>query len=552
MLLKVENLAKVKGCNEPRWSGEILFPNRADRTKILLIYFQDCWNVNELYCPHEKELLLTAEISKDGQLRCPRHNHCYSMNTFQDYILTARETGLEQFNIQLSSQSLSVKQNLELLDELHALRKANQLLEDQVVDTLGQMDVMLNEVEDSKKQIEMNFQKQASMTRLFSRLISSIREVMLVINNQGKIQSCNIQAEKTFQLNTTELEGRNPDELLPQEVIKQLHEKVSNNRFNATQSLIYEAIRQDPKIEMEIYLDTKQKTDINEDCNHLLIGSMLYSNSGMEEGCVILISDISMVKQRERDVRKQLVQSEKIVSMGQLVAGVAHELNTPIGVCVTSVSITMEMLDEISENLEQKKLSENQLKNHLDVSRESLSLTEKNLQRTGKLINSFKEIAIDESLSETTSFGLYKLIKELCLSIEAPLIDDVEISINGDTNLTINSQREIWLQVLHGLFLNSLHHAFRGNKQDKKSISLSYTLIEKHLQFIFIDNGCGMNKEQIKKIFDPFYTTSRGKGNIGLGMHIVYNMVDQIFKGTIECQSEIGIGTTFKLSVPII
>lgn len=252
-----------------------------------------------------------------------------------------------------------------------------------------------------------------------------------------------------------------------------------------------------------------------------------------------------------KNTQKQLVEQEKNASLGRLVAGVAHEINTPLGVCIMSASFMVSKLNCLNEKFESGKLSKNYFKICYLELNESADLLSNNLKRASNLVTSFKEVAVDQSANEFRHFKLCDYLSKIMRSLQPKLTQqniDLKLIFDGD-DFEIFSNPGAISQVIANIIENALIHGF--NKLDSGEITVTATKETYHIILSVSDNGKGMNDETLKCIFDPFFTTTRHTGATGLGMHIVYNLVSQQLNGEIECDSKIGQGTTIILKLPI-
>lgn len=251
-----------------------------------------------------------------------------------------------------------------------------------------------------------------------------------------------------------------------------------------------------------------------------------------------------------RNTQKQLVESEKMVALGSLVAGVSHEINTPLGIGVTASSYLGEKTKTILELYENQKLKRSDLENYLKNMQETSSIIETNLTRASELVKSFKQVAVDRSNEGRRTFWIKAYLEDVLVSLSPRLKKTRHrITIEGDDDLQIHSDPGAISQVFTNLIMNSLIHAFREDEQGEIKILLQRN--HDHLNILYSDNGKGMVPNVMERIFDPFFTTNRGGGGTGLGMHIVYNLVTQSLDGIIQCESTPGVGTKFTISIPI-
>jgi signal transduction histidine kinase len=250
------------------------------------------------------------------------------------------------------------------------------------------------------------------------------------------------------------------------------------------------------------------------------------------------------------DMQDKLVESEKMVSLGALVAGIAHEINTPIGICLTSISLINDHNKMISEQYQSQQLSEEDLAYYLDLSHKSAHLALDNIHKIVKLITLFKSLSIDQENDDAQCFNLYQHLYDCIHILSTHDLNRYHIKIIGDNQLTIQSDQKIFFDIINHLISNSLIHAFANQASGK--ITIQFLIKKEQLILHYNDNGCGIPIDILNKLFDPFITSKRGEGCSGLGTHIVYNLVVQKLKGTIQCHSQLNKGTTFDITIPII
>ena len=246
----------------------------------------------------------------------------------------------------------------------------------------------------------------------------------------------------------------------------------------------------------------------------------------------------------------QLVENEKMASLGDMVAGVAHEVNTPIGLGVTASTLLSDRLDEIKQHFENKTLKSSQLKKFLDDGQENITMIYRNLDRAAKLIASFKQVAVDQSSEESSEFNVKTLLDEVLLSLAPQLRNEsIHIELVCPDELTIYSKPGPINQILINLIINSVLHGFENSDEGK--INISVMLLSDQLQISYRDDGQGIDEAIKTRIFEPFTTTKRGSGGSGLGMHLVYNLVTQALNGQIHFTSEKNHGVDFEITFPV-
>lgn len=246
----------------------------------------------------------------------------------------------------------------------------------------------------------------------------------------------------------------------------------------------------------------------------------------------------------------QLVESEKMASLGDMVAGVAHEVNTPIGLGVTASTLLADRIDEVQTAFEDKTLKSSQLKKFLHEGSENIAIIYRNLNRAADLISSFKKVAVDQSNEDVHSFDVKELLTEVLLTLRPQLHSlPYVIDIDCPQALVIASKPGPINQILINLIMNSIIHGFEGQNSGK--INITVMKLSNQLNILFQDDGIGVDETIKNKIFDPFTTTKRGKGGSGLGLHLVYNLVTQALGGTIALKSELGKGVSIEINFPI-
>ncbi len=255
--------------------------------------------------------------------------------------------------------------------------------------------------------------------------------------------------------------------------------------------------------------------------------------------------------ERLKKMQESLVQTEKMAALGELVAGVAHEINTPVGIGVTAASHLEDNTMKFAGIYDSGELTRDDFEKYINVATESSEIILSNMRRAADLIQSFKQVAIDQLSEELRDFNVKKYINEILTSLHSKFKNTgYEIVIVCMDDLNINSYPGVFSQILTNLLINSLIHGFEG--VETGIIEIEVFERDGIINIIYQDSGCGISEDNIKRIFDPFYTTKRGLGGSGLGLHIIYNLVTQTLGGAISCSSVIGEGTRFDLSYPCV
>jgi predicted ATPase/signal transduction histidine kinase len=261
-------------------------------------------------------------------------------------------------------------------------------------------------------------------------------------------------------------------------------------------------------------------------------------------------NELNETLQSLRRAQNQLIESEKLASLGQLVAGVAHEINTPVGVAVTGASTLAEETARLSELYRQGTMKRSDLDRFIDTASTISKLLLSNMERAATLVQSFKEVAIDQTSQERRVFHLKTYIDEVLLNL-MPILRKTghRVIVECDERIEADTYPGALSQVLTNFVMNSLLHAFDEDDRGTMTITVSLPISET-IELRFADNGKGISPEHLSKIFDPFFTTMRGRGGSGLGLNIIYNLVSAGLQGTISVQSEVGAGTVFTVRFP--
>ena len=251
--------------------------------------------------------------------------------------------------------------------------------------------------------------------------------------------------------------------------------------------------------------------------------------------------------------QEKLVESEKMAALGNLVAGIAHEVNTPLGIALTSVSNCKEELKDIYRDFENDELTEQGFKDFEAICSEGLNLAETSLMRAANLVQDFKRTSADQTSLEIEEIALDEYIPRVCNPLKPMLRkEQVELSIDVTPNLVITTCPGIIAQLLTNLISNAQRHAFGTSvNNDVNRVSVSCSKNAKGIVISVQDNGKGIPEALHKKVFEPFYTTARDKGGTGLGLNILYNLVRQKFNGEIDLTSTLGEGTKVTVCIPV-
>ncbi len=234
-----------------------------------------------------------------------------------------------------------------------------------------------------------------------------------------------------------------------------------------------------------------------------------------------------------------------------MVAGIAHEVNTPIGNSLMAASILDNATNKFKKSFDLGEFKKSSLEAYLEKAKSSSEILLNNLERDGKLIESFKQVAVDQSSLEQRHFQVKDYIESVIVSLDPQLkYTPHQIKVIGDQAIAMWSYSGALSQIVTNLVINSLTHAYHGLARSGY-LQFELTQQDDKVIIIYSDDGKGIPSESLAKIFEPFFTTARDRGGSGLGLHIIYNLVTQNLKGTIVCESEVGIGTKFIITLPL-
>jgi|GEM_PF-933175 len=281
-------------------------------------------------------------------------------------------------------------------------------------------------------------------------------------------------------------------------------------------------------------------------------------NNELEEKVVLRTEQLAAKTQQALDsltqlkaTQQQLIEHEKHASLGRLVAGIAHEINTPLGISITAASTMEDVIHDIYSKANSGKLKKDEFSSSYQRLLESSSIVITNLRRTSDLVSSFKQVAVDQSSEELRRFNLHDYLTKIIRSLQPKITQsnsNLEL-ICEDKSLEIFSSPGAIAQIITNLVENALIHGFTGTESGLIKIRFHKTAAS--IELSVSDNGKGMAPEVRECVFDPFFTTARQSGGSGLGMHIVYNLVTQQLHGDIECKSQPGEGTIYSITFPI-
>tara|TARA_Y100001960_G_scaffold189793_1_gene198896 strand:- start:2212 stop:3186 length:975 start_codon:yes stop_codon:yes gene_type:complete len=252
-----------------------------------------------------------------------------------------------------------------------------------------------------------------------------------------------------------------------------------------------------------------------------------------------------------KETQATMIENEKMASLGNLVAGVAHEINTPLGISITSSSFASTEIDHIIKDYEEGKLEASVFTESMKSVSESFDILNTNLQRAALLVSSFKQIAVDQTDESAYQFFIKEHVEKLVVSLSHELRrKGVTVDVICNEGLKIESYTSAYIQIFTNLITNSIKHGFEDWDREKL-ITISIYEELNDLIIDYRDTGRGIPESVKGKVFEPFVTTKRGTGGTGLGANIIYNIVSQRLNGKIECLYDVEQGAHFLLTIPL-
>ncbi|UXY16761.1 PAS domain S-box protein [Chitiniphilus purpureus] len=382
-------------------------------------------------------------------------------------------------------------------------------------------------------------------------------------DTEGRVLFWNHASEKLFGWNEAEAVGRRAADFMFSEVdhhnfVGVLHHIAATGE--ATEPTEWPVTRRDGRIawtlstQFAIDLENGRTgfvcMDVDITVRKQYEDELRLARDRLEEAVAERTRALQAANEELRQAMNQLVQSEKLASLGSLVAGIAHELNTPLGNTVTVSSTLKEKVAEFRTRLDGDRLKRSDLASFVDTCGEAAALIEKGAQRASELISNFKQVAVDTASTRRRDFDLKQTVTEV-LSTLRPQFKHTphRVVLDLPEGIRLQSYPGPLEQVLTNLVTNSLTHGFAASEAGVIRIHAG-RIDERELHLIYEDNGCGIPQTLRSRVFDPFFTTRLGQGGSGLGLYIVYNLVHRILGGRLELDEAAQGGVRFTLILP--
>ncbi len=410
----------------------------------------------------------------------------------------------------------------------------------------------------ARKQAEM---KAADSQSRIEAVLNTAVDSIVTIQADGTVESFNKAAETMFGYPAAKVIGKNISMLMPEQYAKRhdgylqkylaggdakvigVGREVVGKRADGSEFPMELAVSEMVVDGMRMF--TGIVRDITE--RKAAEKKLQEANEQLESKVIKRTAKLESTIDQLRQTQDHLIETEKMASLGSLVAGVSHEINTPVGVGLTAATTLTEDLSALRKAIETGALTRGAFDEFLEKTALSSEIITSNLVRTHDLVRSFKQVAIDQTHVERRRFKLHAYLDEIIVSLRPQLKrTEVAVLVDCDEDLEVETFPGAIAQIVTNLINNSLIHAYPDTAK-KGVITISATKAGKDCLFEYHDDGAGMSADVAKRIFDPFFTTRRGQGGTGLGMNIVYNLATVQMGGTIRCESEQGAGTRFYL-----
>jgi len=424
-------------------------------------------------------------------------------------------------------------------------------------DEVGRLIDDFNQMLDQVKLRETALHDSAARLRA---IVDTAVDGIITIDSRGHIESFNPAAEFIFGYAPDEVVGRNVSMLMPAPYRQEHDGYLTNYLSTGIKKIIGSGrevvgLRKDgTSFPMELAVSDmsigsqRKFTGLVRD-----ITARKRTESELRRLNLSLESQVTETRQalnQLRDAQTQLVQSEKLASLGSLVAGMAHEINTPLGIGVSAASTLQVLAEQIRERHDSGEMTRSDLKRFVQAAIDSSDLVLKNLQRAADLMQSFKQVTVDQASGERRRFALKPYLDEVITSLSPKFKGNQHrVRVNCPDDLVVDGYPGAVAQIVTNFITNSMMHAYPERKDGQMEIGAS--IQGDDVVLAYRDDGVGIEPANLGRVLDPFFTTRRGTGGSGLGLHVVYNLVTQRLGGTVQVKSEPGNGAEFIVRFPV-
>lgn len=407
-----------------------------------------------------------------------------------------------------------------------------------------------------RNNLKASFEEIKFKEERYRSLVENVETMIYSLSPEGVFLSINHSAEKELKANRSEIIGKHYseifkhsqninqiDDLMKRTKNKKVKQHVQLDSINRDGKRIILSVTLIPLLnahnEIVLYIGANTNiTDLIEAQEHI---ENLHASENERLA--------HLVEQRTKElehVMSELVNKEKLASLGSLVSGIAHEINTPLGVSVSAASLLESKTRDVITALKSNQLHKDTLIDYINNVDETEQILSNNLKRASNLVKSFKDIAVNQSIEEKINFNVYDYIQSILLSLKHEYKHkNHTFEVKCPKDLYLYSYSGAFSQILTNFIMNSIIHGFKDKIAGHVIIEVIET--DSTVKLIYSDDGAGMTKDVLKRIFEPFYTTNRGQGGSGLGLNVVYNIVTGQLDGKINCTSKPNSGTIFTI-----
>ena len=396
-------------------------------------------------------------------------------------------------------------------------------------------------------------------TAQIKAIVDTVIDGIITITGNGIIDAFNPAAERIFGYRADEVIGRNVNMLMPEPYHAEHDTYLDNYQRSGVRRIIgigreVTARRKDGSVfpidlsvaemgtpESRAFVGVIRDITARKEAERALLS--------LNDQLSTKVAELAAALDQLQQAQEHLVQTEKLASLGTLVAGVAHEINTPVGICVTAASFLHDDTAAFDALARSGALTRSQLTDYTARARQAAALLLSNSQRASELIRSFKQVAVDRSSGEIRHFQLSEFLHDLLLSLQPALRGRaLSIDIDCDTGIMLRTYPGALAQVITNLLMNAVTHAFLP--QAPGTVRIEAVADAGMVRIDVVDDGIGISADNLRHIFDPFFTTARGRGGTGLGLHVTYNLVTQALGGSISAHSSPDRGARFAVRIP--